>query len=468
MISLNALDRALEQQNITFGTEFKKIESLEKQKFMSYKIEARFMNTLSNMQYAQYNSVDPIFLWPLQPVIGNNGGKIGAQPINDLMYTFPKIIIKTDPIKIKKYEMSGTIKSSFGGIAFAGGFLSLQLGFIEIKNNHREFLIGQKAHPYRVEDIAVEFLSFNEGAPLIPCYALHPQIKWREHFDSISLVATLMSQYLFTDNGPDGFSSAYLKQSGIPQCNLLIEYKKNSLFLGCGINYKRLTPITETPIYLKIDGAQNQEQRQYNANISFFIYSLYGSYTSQIGAFKSQLFIGSNGTDMYLLGGYALSNFTRFQIPATFAQNKPFKFTPIRFISFWTNFEPSCTLWRLKPSIFCGYTQLLGSPEKIALDPVGKPRIYTIDAAAFKTTLINPLNRTTIITESIFGTPLKYITSLIRFTPRLWLKVSEKINLGLEINTYRVIFGDLREYSKPVNTSKSIFIATSIGGSFEY
>lgn len=470
MASVNALDEAFQQQNISFGTKINKVAPYSIKPFIHYKIEARFINTLSNIQYAQYNSVDPVFLWPVQPVIDSNGANISAQPINDLMYTFPKITIQTEPITLKSYDISGTIKSSFGGVAFAGGFLGFEGGFIEIKNNKRNFLIGQKSHPFRIEEIGVNFLYFNQGAPLIPCYAIHPQFRWTEKFNSVSLTATIMSQYLFNDNGPDGFSSMYLKQSGIPQCNLLLEYKNssNSLFLGCGINYKKLTPLTQTPFLLDFEGAGIEHSRQFNVQISFLIASLYGSYKNHIGTFKNQLLIGSNGTDMYLLGGYGLSNFTRFQNPPTYAQNKPYTYTPIRFVNYWMDFEPSYSFWRLKPSIFCGYTQLLGSPEKLALGVTGKPLVYTIDAAAFKTTLVNPLINGPIRTSTIFGSPLKYITSLLRITPRLWLNVSEKINLGLEINAYRIIFGDLKDYSKPTNTNKSIFVATSIGGRFEY
>lgn len=467
----NAFEKAFAQQNRSFGTELKKSRSLSNIPSLTYKIESNFLSTISNMQYAQYNSIDPVFLWPTQPVIGQNGGNISAQPINDLMYTFPKITVQTTPIKIKNYEMSGIMTGAFGGVAFAGGLLGYERGHIQISNKQREFSLGQKVHPLKIEEIDVEFVAFNAGAPLVPCYAIHPQVQWREHFNSIDITTTLMSQYLFCDNGPYGFSSRYLKLSGVPQCNIKIEYfnKTKSFFIGYSLNYKRLTPTTDTPFYIPVNGELEQDSREYNSNISFLISSLYGSYTGTFGTIKNQLIIGSNGTDMYLLGGYGVSNYTpRNENPPTFAQNSPTAYTPIRFVDYWIDFAPSYKLWRLEPSIFCGYTQLLGSPKKLKLTDEKKSIVFTIDDAAFRTTAIDPQSETSVLTDSIFGEPIKYITSLLRVSPRLWLPISEKIKLGFEINAYRVIFGDLVEYSQPINTSKSIFIATTIGGQFEY
>jgi hypothetical protein len=469
IIHINAFEQAFRQQNRSFGTELKKGKTLTNQAILDYQVEASFLSTLSNMQYAQYNNIDPIFLWPTQPVIGKNGGNISAQPINDLMYTFPKITVKTAPIKIKNYEVSGIMTGSFGGIAFLGGLLGYEQGAVEISHEKRIFAIGQKVHPLKIEAINPELVVFNAGAPLVPCYAIHPQVQWKENFDSVAITATIMSQYLFCDNGPIGFSALYLKNSGLPQCNIKIEYVNQSVFVGYSLNYKRLVPTTSSPFYIKLEEGYQENLRGYYSSISFLISSLYGSYTSTFGTFKNQLIIGSNGTDMYLLGGYGATNYApRDENHPTFAQNSPVAFTPIRFVDYWFDFTCAYRLWRLQPGLFCGYTQLLGSPEKLKLTDEKESIIFTIDDAAFKTVAIVPATGDSVINDKIFGQPIKHITSLLRVAPRLWLPISDKIKLGFEINIYRVIFGDLVEYSQPINTSKSIFIATTIGGQFEY
>lgn len=456
---LYGFDRSFQQQEFSWGTSINKPQlPLE----LNYSFEGTFVSTLSSAQYAQYNNVDPVFLWPLQPVEGAQGGNLSSQPITDLMYAFPNLTLSTQSFRLGAFDVSSTITGEFGGLVFAGGLLGFKAGSIQLQSEDLFIRIGQLPHPFAPVELLPNMVAFNQGAPLVPCYALHPQVQTRLKLSQdLSGTLTLFTQYLFTDNGPDGFSSEYLRRSGIPEINVQLQYGElNNSSIGVGINYKKLIPRKLRTIFTF--DFETSGPYLNTSSISFWLLSIFGTAQTSIGNFKSQFFVGSGGTDMYLLGGYGVSQ--------NGSVTKQEQYTPIYFADIWTDYELPRFFCRLRPALFIGYTQLLGSSNNLvfAESILATPQIYTIDQAAQRTLSINPLTGTEYRTTAIFGQPLQYINNLVRVAPRVWTEINEHLSLGIECNWYWVRFGKLIEKAKPIDIHTTTFLATSIGAAYEY
>lgn len=200
-------------------------------------------------------------------------------------------------------------------------------------------------HRYRFLSVFPGTISFNTGAPFVP-FSRNPQARISYKAGTSTLQLTVYSQRDFSSMGIDGTSNKYLRNSALPGSNLQVKIPfKDKVTLWGGIDYKKLRPEIRT--------TTNYETRSTVGSIVLFstlrvkttpvTLSMMGSYVQ-------------NGTDLMMLGGYAVSELTDLA-----RQEK--KYTTLNSTNFWIDISTNGS--KIAAGLFSGYSANLGAKDDI-------------------------------------------------------------------------------------------------------
>jgi hypothetical protein len=166
---------------------------------------------------------------------------------------------------------------------------------------------------------------------------------------SFKLTAALLSQRDYVSVGPDGNSSKYLRDAGIPEMQVSAEMniKGESEFLvGTGFGYKRLMPQIKT--------SKNYKTSETVPGISA---NLYLKHTSKNLTVKVEGIYLENGSEYLSISGYALKD-TIDSVKGLVS------YEPVRTISCWSDIHTNGKTFQA--GLFAGYTQNLGTRDEIS------------------------------------------------------------------------------------------------------
>lgn len=169
----------------------------------------------------------------------------------------------------------------------------------------------------------------------------------------VSLVLAAYTQRDFTSSGPDGGSSKYIRNSGVPGVHLQLKIPAGEhLTAWGGIDYKVIRP--------ELKSATNYETDETVSGLAAF--ATLKLKTSPLNISVMGVY-SENGSDMVMLGGYGVSGIS----------------DPVREIREWTTLN-STSFWadittngkKAVFGIFSGYSKNLGSKELITGDVYGR------------------------------------------------------------------------------------------------
>lgn len=241
-------------------------------------------------------------------------------------------------------KTSGQIEGEFFGNSDAdvNGF-RLRHALIKFDWHNTSFLVGQTWHPMFVTDMFPGVVSFNTGAPFQP-FSRNPQIRCTYSYENLKFIFAAVSQRDFTSNGPDGFSSSYLRNSVMPNLHGQIQYVNSGHLFGIGIDYKKLTPRLVTPKKVVTDQTIGSISAIGFAKLSLEPVTV-----------KAEAVYGSNLADHLMLGGYA--------IKSTNVVTAEEKYTPLNVFAIWGEVT---TGKEIEFAVFGGYTRNLGAADTIS------------------------------------------------------------------------------------------------------
>ena len=241
-------------------------------------------------------------------------------------------------------KTSGVIEGEFFGTADSdiNGF-RLRHAYLKMDWEKFSLLVGQTWHPMFITEMFPGVVSFNTGVPFQP-FSRNPQVKLTLTEDNLKFIIVAASQRDFTSNGPDGFSSTYLRNSVIPNLHAQIQYFGGEIFAGAGIDFKNITPRIVTTKKVKTDEA-----------ISSLSFTAFTRLNLDPVTFKIQAVYGSNLADHLMLGGYAIKSLDTL---SGFEE-----YTPLNCISIWGELS---TGKEIEYAVFVGYTKSLGAKDNIS------------------------------------------------------------------------------------------------------
>ena len=230
-------------------------------------------------------------------------------------------------------KTSGLIEAEFFGTSDAdiNGF-RLRHAFVKMNWAKTELLVGQFWHPMFVTESFPEVVSFNTGAPFQP-FNRSPQVRLTRAFGRWSLAASAIAQRDFASSGPDGVSTAYARNSMVPEFNLKLQYAaKNTagteFLLGAEGDILTLRPRTATAAGYAADATVASA-----AGMAFLQVKTRGL------TFKAETVYGGNLHHLTMAGGYAVDAIT-----------DPVRgfvtYAPLRTITGWTELMTNGTFFR--------------------------------------------------------------------------------------------------------------------------
>jgi hypothetical protein len=286
-------------------------------------------------------------LFPLNEQLDANGDDINKKTNFNFLNVQTRLLGKISGPDALGAKTSGLIEAEFFGTSDAdvNGF-RLRHAFVKLNWTKTELMVGQFWHPLFNVNCFPGVVSFNTGAPFTP-FTRNPQIRLTQKLGNhwnVSLAA--LSQRDFVSNGPDGPSSKYLRNTGIPAANLQFEYgMKNQketieVFAGLMGNYKMLTPRIVTTANVKTNEKVN------SFTIMGYAKARFWGFTIKIGEIFTQ-----DAHDLTMLGGYAVKDVTN-------AQTMEVDYVASNVYSQWIEYVYAQKKWEI--GLFTAYSKNLG------------------------------------------------------------------------------------------------------------
>jgi hypothetical protein len=284
------------------------------------------------------------FLYPQSENLDINGNDINAQSSFNILSIQTRLNGRITGPDAFGAKTSGQIEAEFFGTTDGdiNGF-RLRHAFVKFDWEKSSLLVGQTWHPMFVVEMFPGVVSFNTGAPFQP-FSRNPQIRFTYSVENLKFILAALSQRDFQSNGPDGFSSSYLRNSVIPNLHAQIQYSKEGDLFGAGIDYKKLTPRLATTKKVITDNS-----------ISTLSAIGYAKLNVEPVTIKTEVVYGNNLADHLMLGGYAIKSIN------TVSGEE--EYTPISVFSLWGEIS---TGKEIEFALFGGYTKNLGADENIS------------------------------------------------------------------------------------------------------
>lgn len=214
-----------------------------------------------------------------------------------------RVGIRANGPKILTAKTGALIEADFYGNANSQfsdlNGLRLFNAYIDFRWKSTEVRVGQDWHPMSIRDYFPHTVSFSAGAPFHPM-SRNPQMRVRATTRTLTFTGAILSQRDFTSTGPDGPSSQYLRNAGLPNLHFQVQYGRDTSFFsgGMGVDYKRLKPAQYT---IKADGERvKAEQTVSSSSVTGFM-----RFRTDQMTLTAQGVYAQNGYDLLLLGGYA-------------------------------------------------------------------------------------------------------------------------------------------------------------------
>jgi hypothetical protein len=343
-------------------------------------------------------------LFPSPKLLDGSGKDINAKSGYNILAIQSNLSAGLTAPDVLQAKVTGLIEGDFFGISNSDvNMFRLRHAYIKLKWSKTEVLVGQYWHPLFVTSCYPATLSFNTGAPIQP-FSRAPQIRITHLVGKLKLTAAFLSQRDYASVGPDGVSSKYLRDSGIPELQIGAEWsakQRDELILGGGFGYKRLTPQIKTCNNYKT-----------SVTVKGISANGYIKYVSPSLTVKLESIYLENGSEFLSITGFAVKD-------TTDVTKGILDYTPVRTWSLWNDIHTNGK--KIQVGIFSGYTRNMGTKDEVT------GPFYLMSNAMIK--------------------------SLYRISPRL-IVYSGNLNFGAEIEYTSALFGEPDNHGIMINTSR--------------
>ncbi len=250
---------------------------------------------------------------------------------------------------IKGPEIIGAKSSALFEVDFLGtaqdkfNLIRMRHALVKLNWERTELLAGQYWHPLFIVSCFPGVVHFG-GA--VPYNVLNrsPQLRLTQKSGNFSLMLALLAQSDFASTGPNGYSSQYLRNSGLPETWTQIIYEEGRFLAGASAGVLSLRPRIQT-----LAGYQTREKMTSLAGNAF------AKYRFDHFQIKAQGTWGENLSHLVMLGGYA-------EAQPIDQEKALWSYTGIRSMAAWVDVEETSGNWR--SGLFGGFSKNLGTNEE--------------------------------------------------------------------------------------------------------
>jgi hypothetical protein len=293
------------------------------------------------------------FLYPDDVLYDDNMNDLNANPSFHILNIQTRLrgdITGPDAFGAKT---SGAIEAEFFGTSESdlNGF-RLRHAYVQMEWKKVTLLTGQYWHPMFIAESFPGTLSFNTGAPFTP-FSRNPQIRMTVRLGEVRLSLAAFSQRDFTSAGPDGNSSKYMRNSGMPGLNFQVRIPAGDILTAwAGVDYKKIRPEIKTSANVETDVMVGSFSAFANLKIRTKPLTI-----AMMGVYSE------NASDMVMIGGYAVSEISD---PVNQFKN----YMTLNTSSFWVDMGTNGK--KITFGLFSGYSKNLGSGDNITETVYGR------------------------------------------------------------------------------------------------
>ncbi|TVR70672.1 MAG: hypothetical protein EA408_10685 [Marinilabiliales bacterium] len=290
-------------------------------------------------------------LWPARPSLDAENKDINEASSFNFLSIQTRLNASISAPDFFGVKTSGHIEGAFFGHSNAdiNGF-RLRHAYVKFDRENSELLFGQFWNPLFVSSSFPDVVSFNTGCPFQP-FSRNPQIRLTQTLGNVKIVAAALSQRDFANIGPAGTSSAYLRNSSMPDLHAQIHYTHTDpgagtqFTIGGGTAYKKIVPELVT--------AQGYKTDAYVAGITYMGFARAGL---RLFTVKAQYLLGQNVNDLLMIGGYGISRVTDPLRGAV-------EYAPVRTSSYWLDMHSNGQTVQF--GVFLGLSENLGATDNL-------------------------------------------------------------------------------------------------------
>ena len=287
---------------------------------------------------------EQMLFYPKPKVLDADGNDINAQPSNNALAITARIGMKIGAPDLLNAKISGYLEGDFTGATNDGiNMLRLRHAYINMRWEKSNLLLGQYWHPMVAHEVMPGTRPLNMGIPFHP-YSRYVQARYTQYFGGLELSGIAAFQLDNKAVGPDGGSTAYLRNSCIPELNAQLCYRTDNLLLGAMFNYVLLQPRTSIDIYFPHNGTDGKETYKTDTKIGSTAVSVFGKLNVSELSIRFQGIYGDNLTEQGLMGGY---------IESELQDGNKYKYSNFGTTTFWVDLGRTKGVCR--PGLFAGY-----------------------------------------------------------------------------------------------------------------
>lgn len=245
-----------------------------------------------------------VVLYPENIFLDKNSNDINARNSLNMLSIHSRLRCNIAGPTLLNARTSGLVEADFYGnenknFSDLNGF-RLFNAYVKFDWGKTNLLAGQYWHPMSIPGFFPATVAFSAGAPFHPM-SRNPQIRLLQSWGKLNFIGSLLSQRDFSGTGPDGPSSKYLRNSGLPNIHFQVQYGSNCSCVkaGTGIDFKKIVPELST---------ENDAEEIFSTNTSLSSISYTGFVFAQTKhlTITTQVVYGQNTYDLLMLGGYVV------------------------------------------------------------------------------------------------------------------------------------------------------------------
>jgi hypothetical protein len=286
-----------------------------------------------------------VLVFPAEEILDPDGNDINARA--NLNFFALSTRLQT---KITGPDAFGAKTSALVEVDFLGttndkfNLLRMRHAFLQLNWTKTELVAGQTWHPMFVAACFPMVVNFGGSLPY-HVLSRAPMLKLTYKPGKLAMTAFLLTQSDFPTSGPQGASSVYIRNSGLPEIYGQLMYSSRSLLLGATAGYMVLHPELKTATGYRND-----------ASISALTANVFGKLSTTSFTLRTQGIYSDNANHLVMLGGFG-------ETEVTDALTDERGYSNVGTMSVWADVESNGP--KFKVGFFAGYSENLGSKKEI-------------------------------------------------------------------------------------------------------
>lgn len=194
-----------------------------------------------------------------------------------------------------KARTSAKVELDFRGSGATIGIVRMRHVYIKLDWKRSSLLVGQTFHPLN-NTVGTEVLNLNIGSPYQP-QNRSPQIHFQYTDDLFKLRAAMVWQAQLSSTGPNGKSSAYLRNAKMSELFASADVHRGNSTLGFAVHYMSMAPRIRTD-----EGYKTTER------VNGLTLEAHGRYQHNLFTVAAKTILNRNFTQANTIGGYGVTH----------------------------------------------------------------------------------------------------------------------------------------------------------------